>query len=382
MILSVNSIISLRNLDVFCRKNIQTLQLRANTILDQIAQDKEKLEGILDSRNIPKPIDVQHVKYETIAQSFEKESMLVKGIEHMETELLIPPPKQITGGDKHRILSLSDEEFKRIPLSEMMSWYGEAEGGGSCSEDFGNKLIDRWRSTKQTVCQNPLAQRAKLSASRALIDCYLVRQTRHHGNGDNLCVMKNVSVGMGLFGDDSRTTPVIERYVGTKHMDQPYVDFPRGFIKSPCTPAPDQWQERFMPGWNAQWTTGALEQCSDSAINLHSSDDSIGLRASEKLCDEWVEHPVLIVQRDTFANFFHDSEDFFNAFIAMAVLQWDLGSTQVYLTDLYPKGPFWCAALSLVPCSLSISLTRVLSSPFFLSGIFGAKLSRRGGSRP
>jgi hypothetical protein len=58
-------------------------------------------------------------------------------------------------------------------------------------------------------------------------------------------------------------------------------------------------------------------------------------------CDERVEHRVLVVQRDTFANFFHDSEDFVNVFLALAVLQWKMEDTQIYLTDLYPQGPFW-----------------------------------------
>jgi len=48
-----------------------------------------------------------------------------------------------------------------------------------------------------------------------------------------------------------------------------------------------------------------------------------------------------VLQRDTFANFFHDSEDFFNVFIALAVLQWPTSDLQVVLADLYPKGPFW-----------------------------------------
>jgi len=52
--------------------------------------------------------------------------------------------------------------------------------------------------------------------------------------------------------------------------------------------------------------------------------------SSEDLkCDEWVDHPVLLVERDTFANFFHDSEDFVNAFLAMAILDWSIGETQV-----------------------------------------------------
>lgn len=58
-------------------------------------------------------------------------------------------------------------------------------------------------------------------------------------------------------------------------------------------------------------------------------------------CDEWIEQPVLIDQRDTFANFFHDSEDFVNVFLALGVLQISVGEIQVYLTDLYPEGPFW-----------------------------------------
>jgi hypothetical protein len=49
----------------------------------------------------------------------------------------------------------------------------------------------------------------------------------------------------------------------------------------------------------------------------------------------------MIIQRDTFANFFHDSEDFVNAFLAYAILEWNLGETQIFLTDLYPQGPFW-----------------------------------------
>ncbi|CAN0025390.1 unnamed protein product, partial [Choristocarpus tenellus] len=48
-----------------------------------------------------------------------------------------------------------------------------------------------------------------------------------------------------------------------------------------------------------------------------------------------------VVQRHTFANLFHDSEDFVNAFLALAILRWSTGETQVFLSDLYPKGPFW-----------------------------------------
>lgn len=222
-------------------------------------------------------------------------------------------------GGKHFILELSDDEYDSIPLSTMMEHYGEADGGGSCEMDFGNKLVRRWRATRARNCEPS-------SPAASVIDCFLVRQTRHHGNGDNLCLMSNVSVDLELFANRATTRRVVKEYVETTHMKQPYVPFPRGFVKGACQPT-SAWRAESMPGWNVDWTVNAFEPVSENE-----------LAAS---CSRWVEHPVLVVQRDTFANFFHDSEDFTNAFLAMAILQWTRGEAQVYLTDLYPRGPFW-----------------------------------------
>ena len=95
----------------------------------------------------------------------------------------------------HRILALDDDSFQAISIDEMMSWYGEADGGGTCSEDFGNALINKWRGVKQQYC----AASKPSGPAPSSIDCYLVRQTRHHGDGDNLCVMRNVAVNMGEY---------------------------------------------------------------------------------------------------------------------------------------------------------------------------------------
>ena len=93
-------------------------------------------------------------------------------------------------------------------------------------------------------------------------------------------------------------------------------------------------------GWNEDWRKAFVE--------LPGSSDS------ELECDVWVEEPTLILQRDTFANFFHNSEDFFNTFIALAVLKWNTRDLQIILGDLYPKGPFWYGFLptpaGLCPC--------------------------------
>jgi hypothetical protein len=46
------------------------------------------------------------------------------------------------------------------------------------------------------------------------------------------------------------------------------------------------------------------------------------------------------IQRDTFANMYHDTEDFVNAYLALAILELPLNGVQIFLTDLYPWGPF------------------------------------------
>ena len=97
--------------------------------------------------------------------------------------------------DMHRILALDHKSTQTIPLSKMISWYGEAEGGGTCWEDFGNTLINKWRGAKESYCG---AGNSTLHRESS-IDCFLLRQTRHHGDGDNLCVMKNVAVNMGAY---------------------------------------------------------------------------------------------------------------------------------------------------------------------------------------
>lgn len=141
-----------------------------------------------------------------------------------------------------------------------------------------------------------------------------------------MCLMQDVSLNMGIFGDDKLTDGSIKRYVESMHMTMPYLSFPKGFLKSTCRPVPSLWQKRFLPGWNSDLTVSALETVPTP---------------SDYKCSEKVEHRVLLHQRDTFANFFHDSEDFVNVFLAMAVLKWRRGDTQIVLTDLFPHGPFW-----------------------------------------
>ena len=215
---------------------------------------------------------------------------------------------------------MDERTFRGTPVSELMRPYGEADGGGSCANDFGNSLVNRWRDTRSSYCKQS-------SPRGSSVDCFLVSQTRHHGNGDNLCLMNNISLNMGIFADDNVVRPTVQHYVDTRHNDQPYLHFPQGFLQADCAVEESRWQERYMPGWNADLTVKALQSVPPGDV--------------PRGCSEWVDHNVLIIQRDTFANFFHDSEDLVNAFLALAVLRWRLADTQLYFTDLYPEGPFW-----------------------------------------
>ena len=225
----------------------------------------------------------------------------------------------------HFILTLSDSEFDSLPLSTMISHYGESEGGGSCMSDFGSSLVNRWRSTRLPNCEAtrgsgfPLPQSSFPTSS---IDCFLANQTRHAGHGDNLCLLQNVSVALSVFADQGVTRPLIQTYANSSFSLKPYAAFEKGFVQGVCMPT---WNASSMPGWNVDWTVNAFEEIKEGGLQ----------------CDRWVDHPVLVVQRDTFANFFHGSEDFVNTLLAMAILNWTRSDTQVYLTDLYPEGPFW-----------------------------------------
>ncbi|KAH8061211.1 hypothetical protein JL722_4517 [Aureococcus anophagefferens] len=101
-----------------------------------------------------------------------------------------------------------------------------------------------------------------------------------------------------------------------------HVSHREGALAADCDADPELWRTEHFPGWNAHWADAFA-------------------RVDDLECDVWEDAPTLVVERDTFANLFHDSEDFVNAFIALAVLRWSTADLQILLTDIYPEGPFW-----------------------------------------
>ncbi|KAK7241523.1 EGF domain-specific O-GlcNAc transferase [Aureococcus anophagefferens] len=153
------------------------------------------------------------------------------------------------------------------------------------------------------------------------------RITGHAGHGDNLCEATNVRLNFADFADGATATRQFERYVAARHAEwEAHVSHREGQCKgslaADCDADPELWQAKHFPGWNAHWADAFA-------------------RVDDLECDVWEDAPTLVVERDTFANLFHDSEDFVNAFIALAVLRWSTADLQILLTDIYPEGPFW-----------------------------------------
>jgi hypothetical protein len=251
----------------------------------------------------------------------------------------------------------------------MIRSYLNTKGEGTCNSDFGTMLLRRWKASKRTVCKSPSYSFEQSQAGptiggrKSSIDCYGIKQKQHAGSGDGFCVMRNVAVNLGMFADEAFVQRNLEEYLSsrTTSLSQAYMRFPRGFVRGSCALEPAHsdslWAEGRMPGWTADWTVRAFQSILDSdttattsssntassSTTTRDSSSSSGDRAQQQQvrCDAWVEQDTMVVQRDTFANLFHVSEDFINAFLVMGILQWSLNGTQVLVTDMYPQGPYW-----------------------------------------
>ena len=80
--------------------------------------------------------------------------------------------------------------------------------------------------------------------------------------------------------------------------------WPKGFVQATCSPDASLWRGDVMPGWNQDWTTGAVQPI--QTILPGNTGASAGAEGeggvggggggNSVVCDEWVEHPVLVVQ--------------------------------------------------------------------------------------
>lgn len=100
------------------------------------------------------------------------------------------------------------------------------------------------------------------------------------------------------------------------------------FLLGDCHLVARMWRAEYMPGWNADLTVGPYDHVLKASLFADRRDDRGGgggrgrttmrgrrdgegegeepVQVRRELCEQWVDHPVLVQQRDTFANFFHD----------------------------------------------------------------------------
>lgn len=220
----------------------------------------------------------------------------------------------LAGVRDHSILGLDETTFRAMSVAELLKAYAPTMGGGTCEGDFGNGLVDRWRGARKTYC-------APTTGGGSRIDCFLVKQSNHAGAGDNLCLGRNVQFNFRDFDGELPRT-YVKKYVDSRHQQQhSKIKYSKGTWAGTCSTT-NEWQAKHFPGWNVNWFHG-FQSVNDLQCDVHES------------------APTLIIERDTFANFFHDSEDFVNTLIALAVLEWKVQDLQILITDLYPRGPFW-----------------------------------------
>jgi hypothetical protein len=251
--------------------------------LNLVNQQRDKLSQLIQEPHLQKRVPQYPDSLKEEPQQIVKSSNLRR-----------PPASSssssLPGAKEHKILTLSDEEFDHTRVSEMMSWYSDSQTisgqGFNCPSDFGNALVNRWRETKKTYCAPTVSYDSQVFGSsssepiQSSIDCYPVKQTRHHGGGDNLCHLKDISMNVGLFGQDRVVDPVIQRYVDTIHEVLPYVHYPKGFVRSTCQPVASNWIKETLPGWNYDLVMAALESSPPS------SDQKAVSQAYQ--CKEWI----------------------------------------------------------------------------------------------
>ena len=75
----------------------------------------------------------------------------------------------------------------------------------------------RWRNSRTKYCHATGEKTLPVSGVtiNPSVDCFPTKQYRHGGLNDNLCVLTDVSMNVGLFGDANRADSVISKYVAS-----------------------------------------------------------------------------------------------------------------------------------------------------------------------
>lgn len=151
---------------------------------------------------------------------------------------------------KHPILALSNDDYTRTPVHVLISpAYGQVGGSGTCENDFGKGLVDRWRSSKEEWCVPSGSAQGTEHGEFALgsrVHCFLVQQTGHSGAGDNLCILQDVLFDFQDLRDTSVIAKVMQSYADSRHEILPYIPWKKGTVRGSCKRRTDRWVRDYV----------------------------------------------------------------------------------------------------------------------------------------
>ena len=235
----------------------------------------------------------------------------------------------------HPIIALSEHDFRATSVGDMIQGYGPPmEGtetssvkGATCETDYGMGLVLRWRSSAASFCGASVSGNSNPSDTKAAdsrVITYTTIQSNHAGKGDTLVELNNVVLDTSKFCSKANTAKVVQEFTDSKRYNA-HMSFDESVLFGHCaiTKTPDKHN---FPGWQKEW------------MNRFTATDDADSGMLE--CDMWEEVPTFLVQRHGFANMYHGSEDFFNTFLALAILNIPVNYARFMLSDLYPWGGY------------------------------------------
>mmetsp|Transcript_2431 Transcript_2431/g.4282 ORF Transcript_2431/g.4282 Transcript_2431/m.4282 type:complete len:526 (+) Transcript_2431:116-1693(+) len=186
----------------------------------------------------------------------------------------------------------------------------------SCVKDFGFPLIERWQKAGKTYCgaQGVVSKSDLWSEVR----CHRILQTGHGGH-DNICEVRNLVIKYAMLGQG----------VTGGSEDSEYFTFTDA-LGARC-----QKDSELFDLNNFQLENKPIF----SALRASPQEDVSGT------CSEWVEEPTLFVTRQDYANMYHATADFMNAYLTLHVfgleslISKDGPGIRVVILDAHAKTP-------------------------------------------
>jgi ribosomal protein L12E/L44/L45/RPP1/RPP2 len=168
---------------------------------------------------------------------------------------------------RHWLTVVTESARTSTKLSHYLSneRYGapsQIETGNSCNQDFGPGLVDVWRQQVQEWCSphaptegwaavvNMIPEaKDKPLALNTSISCRHYRQ-RDHSGADQLCVIQEGVLNIGMLSDADATGKVLAKYVSSKHVDDAFMPWQPGTLRGTCKVDHGKWKPENFPMWN------------------------------------------------------------------------------------------------------------------------------------